>query len=419
MSPRAGTAPRGHNNVPLHTTHGYSIKISDLKFTQCNWDQFTCHSYGGCIPLERRCNGINDCLSDLSDEQGCTLVTPTIGYKKQLPPIQNETDLVDVKINLDVIRIYNIRELDFVFSASFKMALIWSDYRLLYSNLHYGELNIVGDKKTIIWSPILTFINTEGNLQTNIDSNTEFIIERKGQPRRNSLEDLDENLVFDGKDNPLNMKRYYSMEFGCVFDLKLFPFDDQLCLIQLGTRFDQTKYVSISFGNVTYKDDLTIPQFQFKGLEIIQTGSEKEIIVLVKMKRIMYYHLATTYLPTTCLITIAEMTLVIHKKHFEATIMVALTSMLVMYTLYQSVSSTLPQTAYLKMIDIWLVAGLVIPFLVFMVLIANDELHNEQVVPVERPKLAKLVKGAKLCIPTLSILFGIVYWIIALYYIFA
>jgi hypothetical protein len=32
----------------------------------------------------------------------CTLVTPTISYKKHLPPIQNENDLVDVKINLDV-----------------------------------------------------------------------------------------------------------------------------------------------------------------------------------------------------------------------------------------------------------------------------------------------------------------------------
>jgi hypothetical protein len=64
------------------------------------------------------------------------------------------------------------------------MTLIWSDNRLLYSNLHYGELNIVGEpSKMIIWSPILTFINTKENLQTNIDSDTEFIIDRKGQPR--------------------------------------------------------------------------------------------------------------------------------------------------------------------------------------------------------------------------------------------
>jgi hypothetical protein len=42
--------------------------------------------------------------------------------------------------------------------------------------------------------------------------------------------------------------------------------------------------------------------------------------------------------------------------------MVALTSMLVMYTLFQSVSDDLPQTPYLKMIDIWLLAGRLVAF---------------------------------------------------------
>ena len=66
------------------------------------------------------------------------------------------------------------------------------------------------------------------------------------------------------------------------------------------------------------------------------------------------------------------MTLFIDVSHFEATIMVALTSMLVMYTLYQSISATLPKTAYLKMIDYWLLGGLIIPFIVFNALIVID-----------------------------------------------
>jgi hypothetical protein len=79
----------------------------------------------------------------------------------------------------------------------------------------------------------------------------------------------------------------------------------------------------------------------------------------------------TTYLPTCCVIIIAEMTLFIDKRHFEASIMVALTSMLVMYTLYQSVAKTLPP-AYMKMIDIWLLAGLILTIFVVMVLIAIE-----------------------------------------------
>ena len=54
---------------------------------------------------------------------------------------------------------------------------------------------------------------------------------------------------------------------------------------------------------------------------------------------------------------IAGFTLFIDFSHFEVSIMIALTSMLVTYTLYQSISAYLPQTSYMKMIDIWLFGG--------------------------------------------------------------
>jgi hypothetical protein len=155
-----------------------------------------------------------------------------------------------------------------------------------------------------------------------------------------------------------------------------------------------------------------------------------EIIMDIDLKRIIYYHLATTYLPTCCLIIIAEMTLIIDKSHFEATIMVALTAMLVMYTLYQSVADTLPQTAYLKMIDIWLLAGLILPFFVVMVLIAVDTVEDQcsnsedEVQPFkatskltlkrQRNICLHIIKFTKFLIPLGSLIFATVYWTIAL-----
>ena len=79
------------------------------------------------------------------------------------------------------------------------------------------------------------------------------------------------------------------------------------------------------------------------------------------------YHIATTFVPTVCLSSIAIVTLFIDTSHFEMSVTVSLTSMLVMYTLYQSVSASLPKTSYLKMIDIWILYGLVMPFIVFLV----------------------------------------------------
>jgi hypothetical protein len=58
--------------------------------------------------------------------------------------------------------------------------------------------------------------------------------------------------------------------------------------------------------------------------------------------------------------------------------MVSLTGMLVMYTLYQSISLTLPPTAYFKLLDYWLIFSLLMPFVIFMIEVFWElELNNK------------------------------------------
>ena len=54
--------------------------------------------------------------------------------------------------------------------------------------------------------------------------------------------------------------------------------------------------------------------------------------------------------------------------------------MLVMYTLHQSILSQLPKTSYMKMIDIWLLYGLTIPFLVFILEVTSQMLRHRKIV---------------------------------------
>ena len=59
-----------------------------LKFTQCNSNEFTCHTYGNCISLNTRCDGEQDCV-DGSDEINCTILTLQKGYDKKYPSPKN------------------------------------------------------------------------------------------------------------------------------------------------------------------------------------------------------------------------------------------------------------------------------------------------------------------------------------------
>ena len=47
---------------------------------------------------------------------------------------------------------------------------------------------------------------------------------------------------------------------------------------------------------------------------------------------------------------------------FQAVVTVNLTVMLVLVTMFISISSSLPVTSYVKMIDIWLLFSLMVPF---------------------------------------------------------
>ena len=70
----------------------------------------------------------------------------------------------------------------------------------------------------------------------------------------------------------------------------------------------------------------------------------------------------TVYIPTLLLIIISHMTNYFKPFFFEAVVTVNLTVMLVLATMFISVSDNLPKTSYIKMVDLWLIFNLMIPF---------------------------------------------------------
>ena len=135
--------------------------------------------------------------------------------------------------------------------------------------------------------------------------------------------------------------------------------------------------IRLLLGSVNYLGPSALLEFNVMNVTFISKSIDY-VAVDILLQRRYFYHLATTYFPTFCLIIITEMLLFINEEHFEAIIMVALTTMLVMYTLHQSISSQLPKTSYMKMIDIWLMFCLTIPFLVFVVEVVLEALRSHR-----------------------------------------
>ena len=89
---------------------------------------------------------------------------------------------------------------------------------------------------------------------------------------------------------------------------------------------------------------------------------KKQVHLVINLKRKIQTELLTTYLPTLLLLSITYATTFFKPIYFEASLTVKLTIMLVMTTIFTSKIEELPPTSDTKMIDIWLIFCLLVPF---------------------------------------------------------
>ena len=174
---------------------------------------------------------------DKSDENSCNMVfIDPKTYQKDYPPlsdIRNET--LEIKINILLFAIEKIMEIDMTFQTKLALKLEWKDHRLTYYNLkERSDTNIVGmsDRKKM-WIPPLVFNNTNEMIRAKNDEDTMIVIRRLGQHIVAPIEELDEKYLYLGAENSIMFVRPYMIKQGCNFKLQNYPFDTQICTIEV------------------------------------------------------------------------------------------------------------------------------------------------------------------------------------------
>ena len=110
-------------------------------------------------------------------------------------------------------------------------------------------------------------------------------------------------------------------------------------------------------------DDRDLTMFTISNLTLTKEENRNMVYMAIKLKRKVVTELVTTYFPTILLLLITFTTIFFDKDLFGDAIAVNLTIMLVMTTIFTSKIEELPPTSDMKMIDIWLIFCLVVPFL--------------------------------------------------------
>ena len=113
------------------------------------------------------------------------------------------------------------------------------------------------------------------------------------------------------------------------------------------------------------EESLDMPIFHMTHWELKRhffNSRKRGLRLAIVMKRKIISEMMTTYLPSTLLVAITFATTFFKPFFFEAALSTNLTTMLVMTTIFISKMESLPQTSYMKMIDIWLILCQLAPF---------------------------------------------------------
>ena len=125
------------------------------------------------------------------------------------------------------------------------------------------------------------------------------------------------------------------------------------------------KFINLLPGILNYTGGSDFAQYFVMDYDIYNSKIKDKVGVKVSLQlgRRLLGTILTLYVPTILLNVIGHTTNYFKDFFFEAIVTVNLTCMLVLVTMFISVSNGLPKTSYLKMVDYWLVFNLILPFL--------------------------------------------------------
>ena len=135
--------------------------------------------------------------------------------------------------------------------------------------------------------------------------------------------------------------------------------------MELVVRKLETKIMEIVPNALRMESQTVLTQYIIKNwtLDYVDKSDlSRGITMMLVFRRRIMNAILTIYLPTILVLCIVYATNFFKEFFFEAIVTVNLTALLVLTTLFISVSSALPSTAYVKMVDVWLIFAQLVPW---------------------------------------------------------
>ena len=336
-----------------------------------------CCGDGSCIKSKLVCNHFPEC-EDGTDEKNCTFLhIDGYGNDSERPPIEfvkGEIKLLDLLATFNILEVFEVNEVESTFDIYFILEIKWNDKDLNFEFLKDEEHQnfLTKDAKSKIWIPRIEFANTRKVIMASKDH--EIFVQRKGSPVMDSdLDSLSVNELYAGRSNPLKMFIEERVIFSCSFEnMKNFPFGSQKCSLTFQVFGAANNLTRITASQPRDKGRGDIGQYVIEGWsssnEFNQETSKEMVQVTMVLRRKLQSIFMVTYLPTILMNMINQATNYISgEDKYSMIYTINITCMMVLASVYLSVSASLPTTSDIKPVEVWLIFNLAYPFLTILV----------------------------------------------------
>ncbi|XP_068211704.1 LOW QUALITY PROTEIN: uncharacterized protein [Palaemon carinicauda] len=366
--------------------------IIEISLSSCTTEEFTCAD-GSCVPSTARCNLLSDC-TDGSDEDRCNLLVFQEGYRGHRPPpgITPKDPLV-INPTINIVRFSNIDDINLAINMELEVVQRWTDRNLLYKNLKKQTENKLSlEEASKVWIPEYEFLNlNDGRLK--ILKKTVFV-NRTGKPMPPSFNDVEMDTIYPTSSGEMVQRILYSASFNCNFRLFYYPFDVQTCNIFLKLTSATSAVITFKNASVLYNGLRNLPKYAVGEMSasVYNINGNDALEATFQLERRYSLLVLSIFIPTALLLGIGYTTLFVKLQLLQVRAIMTLTTLLVLYTLFNQVSSNLPDTAYIKMVDVWFFFCI---FLIFSVIVLHIVVENlEPGVPKGQRKIINVAPSA-------------------------
>ena len=181
--------------------------------------------------------------------------------------------------------VQDIQEVAQYLELKFKISLQWMDARVSYYNIKRDEnMNLLTlDEQLALWTPSIVFWNTKEQLRTVNDENTFASIRRE---RNGSIigKEINEDIeIYAGSENGITISRVYSIRFYCEYQMAWYPFDQQICHVEMILDGVLDNYADLIPGNLLFSGPKELTQYFIKNTEISSRKVKTKMVVVVSL----------------------------------------------------------------------------------------------------------------------------------------